>query len=264
MASHSVLASNVCDRAPSLRGFDGPVRLLGDDESGRQFPDCDHDRGSILHRLARGAPGFHGFGSCIRSSLCARGERCGDAQPMDGTASMQRCGVPLGDRSPLAASNRSCAPIRHPIVAGGHPVPGRCSGPLASGLAGVTLLSYLWMLHAAQANQPPLHRAWCVSRRFSAVDRLGGGARSLDSDALALFAIVFLWQFPHFMAIAWMYRDDYDRAGYLVLPRGHARVPFVVWQTTSCRFVALVAGEPASGRDGQTRGFSMALGTLLP
>jgi protoheme IX farnesyltransferase len=50
---------------------------------------------------------------------------------------------------------------------------------------------------------------------------------------------VFLWQFPHFMAIAWMYRDDYDRAGYAVLPPGRARVPFVVWQTT-LPLVALV------------------------
>jgi heme o synthase len=46
-----------------------------------------------------------------------------------------------------------------------------------------------------------------------------------------LFASVFLWQFPHFMAIAWMYRDDYDRAGYRVLPRGEERAPFVVLQT---------------------------------
>jgi protoheme IX farnesyltransferase len=35
---------------------------------------------------------------------------------------------------------------------------------------------------------------------------------------LALFAIVFLWQIPHFMAIAWMYRDDYARAGFPMLP----------------------------------------------
>ncbi len=35
---------------------------------------------------------------------------------------------------------------------------------------------------------------------------------------LALFAIVFLWQIPHFMAIAWMYRDDYGRAGFPMLP----------------------------------------------
>ena len=33
----------------------------------------------------------------------------------------------------------------------------------------------------------------------------------------ALFAIVFLWQIPHFMAIAWMYRDDYAKAGFPML-----------------------------------------------
>ena len=33
-----------------------------------------------------------------------------------------------------------------------------------------------------------------------------------------LFAILFLWQFPHFYAIAWMYREDYSRAGIKMLP----------------------------------------------
>ena len=37
-------------------------------------------------------------------------------------------------------------------------------------------------------------------------------------EALALFAILFLWQFPHFLAIAWMYREDYARAGIVMLP----------------------------------------------
>jgi heme o synthase len=41
---------------------------------------------------------------------------------------------------------------------------------------------------------------------------------SLDLGAWLLFAIVFLWQFPHFHAIAWMYREDYARAGILMLP----------------------------------------------
>lgn len=40
----------------------------------------------------------------------------------------------------------------------------------------------------------------------------------LDSWGLALFAMVFTWQFPHFMAIAWLYRDDYRRAGMRMLP----------------------------------------------
>ncbi len=46
-----------------------------------------------------------------------------------------------------------------------------------------------------------------------------------------LFSIVFFWQFPHVMSIAWMYRDDYDRAGYLVLPDGVTRDRWVNVQT---------------------------------
>jgi protoheme IX farnesyltransferase len=53
----------------------------------------------------------------------------------------------------------------------------------------------------------------------------------LDPAAWVLFAIVFLWQFPHFMSIAWMYREDYARAGYLVLPSGQNTNRFVIWQT---------------------------------
>lgn len=37
-------------------------------------------------------------------------------------------------------------------------------------------------------------------------------------EALVLFGILFLWQFPHFLSIAWMYRDDYARGGYRMLP----------------------------------------------
>jgi len=41
---------------------------------------------------------------------------------------------------------------------------------------------------------------------------------SVSLEAWVLFAILFLWQFPHFLAIAWMYREDYSRAGILMLP----------------------------------------------
>src|SRR4029079_13994818 len=40
----------------------------------------------------------------------------------------------------------------------------------------------------------------------------------LNYEAGILFAILFLWQFPHFYAIAWMYREDYARAGIRMLP----------------------------------------------
>lgn len=41
---------------------------------------------------------------------------------------------------------------------------------------------------------------------------------SIGIEAWVLFAILFLWQFPHFLAIAWMYREDYGRANILMLP----------------------------------------------
>ena len=40
----------------------------------------------------------------------------------------------------------------------------------------------------------------------------------LTLEALTLFGILFLWQFPHFYSIAWLYRDDYSKAGIKMLP----------------------------------------------
>jgi protoheme IX farnesyltransferase len=53
----------------------------------------------------------------------------------------------------------------------------------------------------------------------------------LDPEAWVLFAMVFLWQSPHFVAIAWMYREDYSHAGYMVLPKEDQRDSFVFWQS---------------------------------
>lgn len=43
-------------------------------------------------------------------------------------------------------------------------------------------------------------------------------ANEISLPALVLFALLFLWQFPHFLAIAWMYREQYAKAGILMLP----------------------------------------------
>jgi protoheme IX farnesyltransferase len=40
---------------------------------------------------------------------------------------------------------------------------------------------------------------------------------AIDSRAIALFLLLFLWQFPHFMAIAWLYRRQYGQAGHQML-----------------------------------------------
>ena len=92
------------------------------------------------------------------------------------------------------------------------------SGALAAGLGVVTCLSYLL------AYTPLKKRTvWAtfVGAFPGAVPPMIGWAAatgSLDRGAWLLFAILFLWQFPHFHAIAWMYREDYARAGILMLP----------------------------------------------
>src|SRR5438132_13634158 len=102
---------------------------------------------------------------------------------------------------------------------------------LASLLATLTLLSYLF-LYTPLKRRTPL--CTVVGAFPGAMPPLIGWAAAsgrLSFDAWVLFGVLFLWQFPHFMAIAWMYREDYDRAGYLVLPRGSRRIRFMAWQT---------------------------------
>jgi protoheme IX farnesyltransferase len=92
------------------------------------------------------------------------------------------------------------------------------AGALASVLGIVASLGYLlaytplkkrtvWatVIGALPGATPPL-MGWTAVRG------------SLDREAWLLFTILFLWQFPHFDAIAWMYRQDYARAGIRMLP----------------------------------------------
>jgi heme o synthase len=105
------------------------------------------------------------------------------------------------------------------------------AGILATLLAQLTLLSYLFLYTPLKRRTP-----FCVlvgAFPGAAPPLIGWAAASgrLSLGAWLLYAIVFLWQFPHFMAIAWMYREDYDRAGYHMLPKTHRRVPFLMLQT---------------------------------
>jgi len=92
------------------------------------------------------------------------------------------------------------------------------SGALACGLGVATCLSYL-------VAYTPLKKrtVWAtfVGAFPGAIPPMIGWAAatgSLDRGAWLLFAIMFFWQFPHFYAISWMYREDYARAGILMLP----------------------------------------------
>jgi heme o synthase len=104
---------------------------------------------------------------------------------------------------------------------------------LTSLLSVATLFSYLFVYTPLKRKTPLCTFTGAFP---GAVPPLIGWAAArgrLDWEAWVLFALVFLWQFPHFIAIAWMYREDYARAGYHVLPAGRWRGRVVTWQSAA-------------------------------
>jgi protoheme IX farnesyltransferase len=102
---------------------------------------------------------------------------------------------------------------------------------LASLLAILTLLTYLFVYTPLKRETPLCVLVGAFPGAMPPLIGWAAASGRLNIEAWTLYATLFLWQFPHFMAIAWMYREDYDRAGYLVLPKGKARVPFVTLET---------------------------------
>ena len=102
---------------------------------------------------------------------------------------------------------------------------------LSSVLAVLTLLTYLFLYTPLKRKTPLCVIVGAFPGAMPPLIGWAAASGQISPEAGILCWILFLWQFPHFMAIAWMYREDYDRAGYLVLPKGQSRVPFVVLQT---------------------------------
>ena len=90
--------------------------------------------------------------------------------------------------------------------------------PLSALLGACSAITYLALYTPLKTRTH-----WCtfVGAFPGAVPPLIGWAaarNSLDAPAWLLFAILFVWQFPHFLSIAWVYREDYARAGIRMLP----------------------------------------------
>jgi protoheme IX farnesyltransferase len=90
---------------------------------------------------------------------------------------------------------------------------------LAALLAISTLLSYLLVYTPLKRKTPLCTLLGAFPGAMPALIGWAGASASIGRHAWFLFAILFLWQFPHFLAIALMYREDYARAGYKMLPR---------------------------------------------
>ena len=103
---------------------------------------------------------------------------------------------------------------------------------LSSALAVFTATSYLFIYTPLKRKTPFCTFAGAVPGAMPPL--IGWAAASgsvVNAKAWLLYSVLFLWQFPHFMAIAWMYRLDYARAGYLVLPTGEQSGRFMSRQS---------------------------------
>jgi protoheme IX farnesyltransferase len=89
---------------------------------------------------------------------------------------------------------------------------------LSALLAVSTLLSYLLVYTPLKRTTPLCTLLGAFPGAMPTLIGWAGAAAAINRQAWFLFAILFLWQFPHFLAIALMYREDYSRAGYHMLP----------------------------------------------
>ena len=90
---------------------------------------------------------------------------------------------------------------------------------LLTGLLGLfTLLTYLFIYTPLKQRSPHCTTIGAIPGAMPPLIGYAAASGTLTWEAWALFAILFVWQFPHFYAIAWMYREDYERAGIRMLP----------------------------------------------
>lgn len=119
---------------------------------------------------------------------------------------------------------------------------------LASGIALVSFALYVFVytplkpltplntvVGAIPGALPPLVGWAAVTRDLSFMERWG----TFQSEAIWLFLLIFFWQFPHFFAIAWIYKDDYRSAGLQMLPTTRMGRRMTGWQMVSFCLILL-------------------------
>ena len=91
------------------------------------------------------------------------------------------------------------------------------ANPLSSVVALATLVSYAWIYTPLKRRTSLAVLVGAVPGALPPVIGWAAATGALTVEAWLLFGIVFAWQLPHFHSLAWLYRDDYARAGFKVL-----------------------------------------------
>jgi protoheme IX farnesyltransferase len=90
--------------------------------------------------------------------------------------------------------------------------------PLAAIVAALTFLIYVFIYTLLKRRTPLNTLVGAIPGALPPVIGWTAVRGSLNAEGVALFAVLFLWQVPHFLAIGWIYRPDYCRAGLRMLP----------------------------------------------
>jgi protoheme IX farnesyltransferase len=88
---------------------------------------------------------------------------------------------------------------------------------LAAFLGCVASVVYLFVYTPLKMKTPICTTVGAVPGAIPSLIGWAAASGRLDGNALLLFAIVFAWQFPHFLAISWVHKEDYKRAGFAML-----------------------------------------------
>jgi heme o synthase len=131
---------------------------------------------------------------------------------------------------------------------------------LSALLAISTLLSYLLIYTPLKRKTPLCTLLGAFPGAMPTLIGWAGASAGISRQAWYLFAILFLWQFPHFLAIALMYREDYDRAGYRMLPRFDADSRFTRAEIVAFTVALVIATLlPSLNQSGVMYGLGMLL-----
>jgi len=135
---------------------------------------------------------------------------------------------------------------------------------LSAALAISTLLSYLLIYTPLKRVTPLCTLLGAIPGAMPTLIGWAGATDTVEGQAWFLFAILFLWQFPHFLAIALMYRDDYARAGFRMLPGFDKESRFTLAEILGFTVILVVTTlSPLAGRSGVLYLTGMALAGIF-
>ena len=120
---------------------------------------------------------------------------------------------------------------------------------LAAMLGWLTLATYLLLYTPLKRISPICTTVGAFPGAMPPLIGFAAAAGTLTSQAWVLYAILFLWQFPHFLSIAYIYREDYARGGIAMLPDGEEMARQILYSSLLLIPVSLLPGLLAtSGR----------------